>query len=155
MQYITLHYITLHYITYMSYIYIYIHTYIHKDRQTDRQTHTHTHTRTHTGVRDLRRKRGDVVTVVSESLPITIIQCYVLFMSEKIQVCAHVRVSVGIHVRCHLPMHACMHARTHARTRACIHNVLPHCCQRRYTIYLWYSERNTHTDTHTGSTHVA
>ena len=36
-------------------------------------------------VRELRRKRGDVITIVSESIPITAIQCYTLMFADDIQ----------------------------------------------------------------------
>jgi hypothetical protein len=36
-------------------------------------------------VRELRRKRGDVITIVSESIPITAIQCYTLMLADDVQ----------------------------------------------------------------------
>ena len=36
-------------------------------------------------VRELRRKRGDVITILSEAIPITAIQCYTLMLADDIQ----------------------------------------------------------------------
>eukprot|EP00277_Geminigera_cryophila_P005413 CAMPEP_0179432666 /NCGR_PEP_ID=MMETSP0799-20121207/17231_1 /TAXON_ID=46947 /ORGANISM="Geminigera cryophila, Strain CCMP2564" /LENGTH=563 /DNA_ID=CAMNT_0021210175 /DNA_START=215 /DNA_END=1906 /DNA_ORIENTATION=+ len=36
--------------------------------------------------RELRRKRGDVITIISESIPITIIQCFIMLQSDSTQI---------------------------------------------------------------------
>lgn len=53
--------------------------------------------------RDLRRKRGDIITLVTESIPITAIQAYILGAADEIQVrlLPHVQVTgIGVSPPC-------------------------------------------------------